>query len=159
MKAYCYPLPLHHLHEVGRSYEREIKEVYLSVKPDPSHHKPIHGKNPCRRKQRRSHRRISPMSAVFCATHHGFRVFPPPLKSSRSCHLPTSLASPRPSGVRASVKPIRALRWSEALGRSGQFESKRAGRPGSLSRLVIVRCEAPKDGRVFTLPILVLRFL
>ncbi|CAL9191380.1 unnamed protein product [Musa hybrid cultivar] len=88
------------------------------------------------------------MAAVFCAPHHHLPVLPLPSRKSGIRSFSGSLALPSPSKGRASVRPLRVLKWSETLGRSDLFVSKRAGRVGNRSRSVVVRCEANKDGRI-----------
>ncbi|RWW86721.1 hypothetical protein BHE74_00004488 [Ensete ventricosum] len=94
------------------------------------------------------------MAAVFCAPHHHLPVLQLPSRKSGTRPFSGSLALPSPSKGRASVRPLRVLKWSETLGRSDLFVSKRSGRVGSRSRSVVVRCEANKDGRVLLFPVL-----
>ncbi|RRT84931.1 hypothetical protein B296_00003546 [Ensete ventricosum] len=94
------------------------------------------------------------MAAVFCAPHHHLPVLQLPSRKSGTRPFSGSLALPSPSKGRASVRPLRVLKWSETLGRSDLFVSKRSGRVGSRSRSVVVRCEANNDGRVLLFPVL-----
>ncbi|KAG6523942.1 hypothetical protein ZIOFF_013830 [Zingiber officinale] len=87
------------------------------------------------------------MTSVFCATNHSLRPLPPPSNACRSRFCSNALALHASFRCRASGKTIRALRWSDTLGRSDLFLSKRVGRSGSVLRSVVIRCEAPKDGR------------
>ncbi|KAG6527786.1 hypothetical protein ZIOFF_009915 [Zingiber officinale] len=87
------------------------------------------------------------MTSVFCATNHSLRLLPPPSNACRSRFCSNALTLHASFRCRASGKTIRALRWSDTLGRSDLFLSKRVGRSGSVLRSVVIRCEAPKDGR------------
>ncbi|XP_010936351.3 chaperone protein ClpB3, chloroplastic isoform X1 [Elaeis guineensis] len=88
------------------------------------------------------------MAASLSAHHHHLlRLVPLPSKSSGRSPSVAALFPVSSNGLR-SPSALRALRWSETLGRSDRFVSKRAGRSGRGSRSVVIRCEASKDGRI-----------
>nr|CAD1822601.1 unnamed protein product [Ananas comosus var. bracteatus] len=76
-------------------------------------------------------------------------LFPAPSTSSSSPSLPLSVSFAR-RGAAPRAAPSRALRWSGArgLGGSDALFVKRSGRSRRGSESVVVRCEAPRDGRI-----------
>ncbi|KAG6479764.1 chaperone protein ClpB3, chloroplastic-like [Zingiber officinale] len=88
------------------------------------------------------------MTSVLCTTNASLRLLPPPSNACRSpfCSL---LALSVSSGSRSSGERIRPLRLPETLGKkSDLFLSKRVELSINVSRSVVVRCEARKDGRI-----------
>ncbi|XP_020100059.1 chaperone protein ClpB3, chloroplastic [Ananas comosus] len=73
----------------------------------------------------------------------------PSTSSSSSPSLPLSVSFAR-RGAAPRAAPPRALRWSGArgLGGSDALFVKRSGRSRRGSESVVVRCEAPRDGRI-----------
>ncbi|XP_038983456.1 chaperone protein ClpB2, chloroplastic isoform X3 [Phoenix dactylifera] len=88
------------------------------------------------------------MAASLSAHYHLLSLVPLPSKSSGRSPSVAALSFPVSPNGRRSPSALRALRWSETLGRSYRFVSKRKGRSGSGSRSVVIRCDASKDGRV-----------
>ncbi|XP_008792748.1 chaperone protein ClpB3, chloroplastic isoform X2 [Phoenix dactylifera] len=88
------------------------------------------------------------MAASLSAHYHLLSLVPLPSKSSGRSPSVAALSFPVSPNGRRSPSALRALRWSETLGRSYRFVSKRKGRSGSGSRSVVIRCDASKDGRI-----------
>ncbi|OAY80594.1 Chaperone protein ClpB3, chloroplastic [Ananas comosus] len=89
------------------------------------------------------------MSTALACAGAAALVPAPSTSSSSSPSLPLSVSFAR-RGAAPRAAPPRALRWSGArgLGGSDALFVKRSGRSRRGSESVVVRCEAPRDGRI-----------